>query len=176
MMGPVKETPPASMIPHLVTAGCLYAFDAFIAGQGVITALTAAVMVFLGVIHLARALGEEKWRARHGVSMVVLYIATFAAVFFTVRANNRLARSRADTIIAALGTYKAQHGDYPTRLEALVPGHLPAVPRAKYTVGFATFHYHYDPKSHEGFLMYVAIPPFGRPTYSLTTGKWGYID
>lgn len=167
---------PASMTPHFITAGCLYAFDALVSGQGVFTLLVAAVMVLIGFFHLAASAGEQRWRVRHGVSMVALYIGLVTAVFSTIYCNNRIARARADTIIAALTAYKAKHGDYPTQLEALVPEHLPSVPRAKYALGFAEFGYYYDPEHHDGFLMYTSLPPFGRPTYSLARGSWGYID
>ena len=94
----------------------------------------------------------------------------------TISWNNRLARARAETIVSALTLYKAQHGDYPTKLSALVPEQLPAVPRAKYTLLFSDFSYFYDPIEHRGFLLYTPLPPFGRPTFSLERQSWGYLD
>ncbi len=84
----------------------------------------------------------------------------------TNRAANLEARSRADRVITALHGYREAHGTYPSRLAELVPEFLPAVPRAKDIAMNGEFMYVWSEREG-GFLMYVAMPPFGRPFYDL---------
>jgi hypothetical protein len=108
--------------------------------------------------------------------MIAIYAALVVAVFWTIAWNDRIARGRADEIVQALTFYKAQHGDYPTALSALVPEQLAAVPRAKYTLMFNSFVYGYDPIKHRGALQYTTLPPFDMAVFSLETQSWGYHD
>ena len=166
----------ASMRRHLTTVLVLYLLDALVLSQGAITVAVAAVMILIAVFLLARGLGGDRRRLRHGAAMLALYSALVASVLLTISSNNRLAQRRAEALLVALKLYQAQHGDYPRALGALVPGYAPSVPSAKYTVLGREFLYRYDPASREGFLGYTAFPPFGRRLYSLQANGWGYID
>ena len=60
-----------------------------------------------------------------------------------------------------------------------MPTYLPAVPRAKYTLGWGNFTYTSlgsDPDEPHHVLMYVALPPFGRRLYHLEQGRWSTLD
>jgi hypothetical protein len=82
-------------------------------------------------------------------------------------------RRHADEVIAAVERYHADHGDYPHRLDALVPRYLPRVPSAKYTLAHHAFEYW----THEGgaTLMYY-LGPFARRVYSFERHGWMYMD
>jgi hypothetical protein len=175
-MQPSRSAPPPSVLAHAGAAVLLYGVEGFLFSQGVFAGIVTLVMVVLGTIHVFRGLVADPWRVRYGFSMIAIYAVMMASVVATIDANNRLARGRAEEIVAALKLYKSKTGDYPVHLTELVPEFLPAVPRAKYTLTFNEFHYHYEPATHQGFLLYEAIPPFGRPTYRLDTDTWGYID
>jgi hypothetical protein len=156
----------------LWTVVALYVVDAFVLAQGVITVVVTAVMVVLGVIDALR--GGSTLR-RRGVVTICSYAVLAFAVLGTIRANNALARHRASRVIDALERYKADHGGYPHRLKDLVPVYLPSVPLAKFTLAFNSYRYFSrDGKSAD--LFYVALPPFGRPTYLLEAKRWTYID
>ena len=154
----------------------MLSLDGVVIGQGAVTFLITAVMLLLGIVHVLRGLGAQRWRIRHGASMIGIYVVMIAAVILFIRANNGLAQDRAERVVAALERYRAQHGDYPADLGALVPEQLPSVPRAKYTLTFGTFSYHYDPARKTGYLGYTTLPPFGRQMYSLADHGWGSLD
>jgi hypothetical protein len=100
-------------------------------------------------------------------------------VFASNAANNHLARSRAETLVAAIKAFYQQNQRYPTKLDELVPDFIDHVPIAKYifipTSGrFGRFYYTVSPERH--ILMYTAMPPFGRPYYQFEESKWKYMD
>ncbi|MEO5727553.1 MAG: hypothetical protein ABI134_17905 [Byssovorax sp.] len=165
-----------SLIVHGCVAAFLYGVDAFLFSQGAIAGIVTIAMVLLGIVRLVRGVVADRRYIRSGFTIIAIYSMMMAAVVVTIRANNRMARERADEIVVALKRYRSATGDFPVRLEELVPEYMPTVPRAKYTLLFNKFHYHCDPMKHQGSLMYVDVPPFGRPTYRLDTDTWGYLD
>lgn len=171
-----REDPPRSLRAHAIVAVALYVVDAFVLAQGALAGLVTMIMLLLGIVHVARGLFADRARIRYGLSMIGIYLVMMTAVLVTLRANNQLASRRADEIVVALRAYRAATGDYPARLEDLVPAYLPAVQRAKYTLGFGEFDYHHTPGQAGGFLIYNVLPPFGRRTYSLDTDHWGSLD
>jgi hypothetical protein len=155
----------------LATPLALYVVDALVLSQGVVAFVVGWVMVVFGAIDASRG------RGRKGVITIVAYVVLDVAVFGTIRANNVLARHRAERIVVALDAYKGDHGRYPKRLDELVPAYLPSIPRAKYTLmpGFNRFYY-MSQDGEDGFIEYTAFPPFGRPFYRLKSKKWDYLD
>jgi hypothetical protein len=131
---------------HLIAVTAIYVLDAFFFCQGMIALFVAGV-----------------------------YAACFGVTISTVLINNKIARSRAEMIVSLVKQYKAKYGHYPDKLQALVPEFLPSVPRAKYSFSFNEFMYSRLPGGHvvdgvstvevDAALSYVALPPFGRPTY-----------
>lgn len=175
-MQPSRSAPPRGLLVHAGAAALLYGVEGFLFSQGALAGITTFVMVVLGIIHVVRGLLADHRRVRYGFSMIAIYVVMMASVVATIQANDQLARRRADGIVTALKLYRSKTGDYPVRLTELVPEYMPAVPRAKPTLLFNEFSYHYDPAKHQGFLLYTAIPPFGRRTYWLDTDTWGYVD
>jgi hypothetical protein len=95
-------------------------------------------------------------------------------VFGSNHINNRIARNRAEALIASIEQYKNDKGAYPDNLEALVPEYIDSVPLAKYTFMWNRFQYFVT--NGEASLWYVAFPPYGRPTYFFSSREWGYYD
>jgi hypothetical protein len=147
--------------------------DAFILNQGGIALLVGAWLV---VVSLPLALLLKRYR---GVRLLRLAgigigLAAVIAVFALNVTQNRMARHRAEAVIAAVEAFHADQKRYPENLAELAPKYLESVPRAKYTVLFGDFIY--DAFAGDATLMYTALPPFGRPTYRFIKGKWGYLD
>ncbi len=155
----------------LWTAGIVAWLDMFVLNQGALALLTAVILLIVAVASIFRT-------ETRSVTVLRLVVALSLApgVLAVNYGQNYLARERADRVVAAIDAYHADHGDYPEALSDLAPVYLPSVPLAKYTLMFSTFNYM---KVKDGaILFYVALPPFGRPTYRFGAGKgsWGYID
>jgi hypothetical protein len=173
---PSPGAAPRSLLVHVRVAVFLYGVDALLFGQGGVAGIATFAMVLVGIVHVARGVVADRRYIRSGFAIIAIYAIMMASVVGTIWANNRIARGGADEIITVLKRYKSATGDYPVRLVELVPEYMPTVPRAKCTLMFNEFYYSYDPKEHRGSLMYVALPPFGRPAYRLHTDTWGYLD
>ena len=76
--------------------------------------------------------------------------------------NNRIARTRAETLIVAVKKFKQSTGHYPANLQDLVPNFIDHIPLAKYTIAFNDFKFSSN-EAHVS-LWYVEMPPFGRPS------------
>jgi len=154
----------------VVLALLLVAFDE----QGVVAFLAGC---FLALVYLPRSLFSKKFAAcrRERLSRLGIYAAAVIAVFGLRVVTCRVARERADRIVAAVDAYKAARGSYPDRLDQLVPEFIPEIPaKARLTPMDRGFSYLSGPSGH--VLWYVETPPFGRPTYTFERGKWGTID
>jgi len=147
--------------------------DAFWINQGVISLLVALWAILIGLPRgvLARKFAGARLR-RAGI--LAIYVAAAATVWTCNWANNLHARQEAEVVIAAVKAFRADNQRYPRTLGELVPRYVDAVPRAKYTLSLN--HFTYLPAGEAPLLYYVALPPFGRPTYSFATGRWGYLD
>lgn len=128
-----------------------------------------ATLILLVRLAMAKA-GARKVVATRLAMWILLPVITIA----TIGANNVVARRRALDLIVAIDAYRARHGDYPKRLEDLVPEILTSVPRAKFTVAFNQFYY--SNTDGKPWMMYTSVAPFGRPTYDFTTKRWGAMD
>lgn len=175
-MQPTRGAPLRGLLLHAGVAAAVYALDAFVLAQGAVAAITTVILVLFGLSHVVRGLASRGKGIVYGLAMMAIYLGMMASVVATISANNQLASRRADEIVAALKQYRATTGDYPAHLTDLVPGYLPSIPRAKYTLMFDDFSYHHTPNEPGGFLMYTTLPPFGRRTYSLDTTTWGSLD
>ena len=155
-------------------AAALVVFDAFFLNQGVIAALVGLWALVVTVPRAAFTKDSEQKRLRLARAAIVL--GAVLLVFASNAANNHLARSRADTLIAAIKAFKQQKQRFPTKLDELVPDFIDHVPVAKYILfpPFGCFDYMVSPERHS--LMYTAMPPFGRPYYQFEEGKWRYMD
>ncbi len=161
----------------LVIAAVLYVLDALVLDQGVWAILAVLIVAVVRLSRAALALARTGWTATRVHALTVLiYLLMATAVLGTKYANERIARDRAEVVIAAVRQYEQRQGRLPERLEDLVPDFLPSVPRAKYTLlqVFNSFVYDDSPSRHT--LMWMALPPFGRVTYNFEQGRWGYLD
>jgi len=103
-----------------------------------------------------------------------IYFLMSLLIFTSISLNNKIARSRAAMLIAACEKYKDKNNKYPENLSDLVPHFIKKIPVAKYTLTSNRFFYITSKDSH--LLFYMAMPPFGRPTYSFEKQKWTDID
>jgi hypothetical protein len=167
---------------HLIAAIVIYVIDGLAFGQGAIAFLTAVAFLLMGGFKTLAAIIKREPLSKKPLAKAVIYSLCFAAVVSTIVTNNKLAKSRAETVVSAVKQYKAKYRRYPNALQALVPEFLPSVPLAKYSLLFNDFTY-WRRVGHGGSetddyatLFYVAIPPFGRPTYNFEQARWGYTD
>lgn len=153
-------------------AGALIVVDAFIINQGVIAACVGVWM--LGVSLPRAAFTKIREHRRLRLASAGILLGAVFMVFVLNWANNHIARSRAETLVAAVKVFHQKHQRYPATLDELVPGFIARVPVAKYTLIFGSFQYLSGPGNHA--LLYVELPPFGRPVYNFERGQWGYLD
>lgn len=114
---------------------------------------------------------KERDSLKKKIFIAGIYAVMAVLVLVSNNLNNSIAMKRAGMIITACENYKNKHGNYPSKLEDLVPEFLNKIPTAKYALLSSNFRY-----SAGRYLMYVSLPPFGRPTYSFESKKWGYLD
>jgi len=163
---------PIDLRKSLIWAAVLLVVDAFVFNQGAISLLVGIWMLFAA---LPRALfTREPAVKRLRLARVGIFLVAVALVIVSIRANNQVARSRAETLIAAVKAFKQQKQRYPANLDELVPGFIDRVPAAKYTFWLNSFTYLASPEHHS--LSYVGLPPFGRPIYNFERDRWGYLD
>ncbi|MBI4938314.1 MAG: hypothetical protein HY846_08900 [Nitrosomonadales bacterium] len=153
-------------------AGVLIVFDAFIANQGVVATLVGLWMLFVSLPRAALSKNPEQ--KSRGYKRVAIFLGAVLLVFVLNWANNQIARSRAETLVTAIKAFNQKYQRYPEKLDELVPVFIDHIPDAKYTLIFSSFKYISGPEFHSIF--YIALPPFGRPTYYFEGDKWGYLD
>jgi len=151
----------------------LVVIDAFSLNQGALALLVGLWTLLVGLPRSFLAKKYAKVRAAR-LRNIAIYFLAVILVFVLNTANNRLARSRAETLVLAVKAFHDKNQRYPKSLEELVPHHVKRVPLAKYTFMFNRFSYFTS--DQDTGLFYVALPPFGRPTYSFTRNAWGYLD
>lgn len=157
----------------LALAAAWVAFDGFYLDLGV---PSLALAVLLTLVWLPFNLLAPRFRGRRlsRLGRYALYMAAAMLAMGVKLMNAQLARSGADQLIVAVQAYHAKQGQWPDRLEQLVPHYLPAIPRAKYV--FADAGYLYTARQGHHQLMYVVTPPFDRRVYTFESGRWSGLD
>lgn len=160
----------------LIAAG-LYFLDAIWLGQGgvAVLALASLVIFFIPATLLAwyrKNLFMRNLRA----ARTLLYLLMAVAILVTIRIDLSNTREKADGIIAALKAYQAKTGQYPDELTQLVPGYLPAIPKARFSLTMNEFRYFVSKGKDSHNLSYIAMPPFGFSYYNLEKGEWAVKD
>jgi hypothetical protein len=161
-------------LPYAIALAALVVFvDAFWLNQGVLAGLMGVglLVVIQPRTYLTHVAPVRRQRLRN----LAIYGTAIMLVFGLNWANNRLAWHRAEGLIAAVKAYHATHQRYPRTLDDLVPAFVERIPLAKYTLG-PTNTFRYIPFEPDPALMYVTLPPFGRPIYSFTRDRWNYLD
>ena len=101
-------------------------------------------------------------------------LVTLAVVLANSAVQSRIAKANAEKVVSACEQFRADNGRFPHTLDALVPEYLGFVPRAKYCLMWDNFLY-FNNGEHP-ILVWVDVPPFGRPTYDFQNRRWGYVD
>ena len=129
--------------------------------------------VVLGVLVILRK-RARKQGTRLLLAMSLASILTVGLNIGTVRFNWWLGQRNAERIVEAVRAYQKDHGGaYPPRLQDLVPDYLGRVPRSRLGI-MSGFRYSiYDGKPS---LLWIKIPPFGRPGYDFVESRWWYVD
>jgi hypothetical protein len=157
-----------------LAASILVLVDGFWLGQG---GLSALVLLWQAVVGLPRWMlthdpGLKAFRLRRMV--IYVCVATAAVAFMAL--DIHVAAQRAQTVVQALKIYNAQHGRYPERLEDLVPGTLPALPRARLALSSDTYYFRIDKEGKMPKFGYTVVAPFGRMMYDFEALRWNALD
>lgn len=165
---------PASLSTPIVIALIVIVMDVVVLGAPMLAAAAAFFSATAGLFWALAAFRER------GVLLTRLRaLAIVLAISGPLTAygmyDSRLARERVTAVAESLKAYKAKHGDYPDKLEALVPEYLPQVPKAL-TFGTGSRIRYIRGKDGSAELIYVSIPPFGRSRLRVDTGKWDFFD
>ena len=157
----------------VIIAIILFGLDAFFLNQGIIALIT--VMIVLPAMTIKALISwKNKPLLKKRLTACGIYFLMSLFIFASISLNNKIARSRAEMLIEICEKYKDKNNAYPENLSDLVPDFISKIPVAKYTLQSNQFFYISSTDSHS--LFYVAMPPFGRPTYSFEKQKWIYID
>lgn len=156
-----------------IWAGALIILDGYVLSQGVISILVAAIMFFVSLpraIFFTKAPVQKRYRLRRAG----IFIGAAILVFVFTTANNQLAERRAETLVAAVKSFKTKHNRYPDKLNELVPDFIESIPNAKYSLTGNSFYYGSMPQFH--FLMYAVMTPFDRRVYDFEKNEWSVLD
>ena len=102
---------------------------------------------------------------------VVIYGAGVALIFLGIAGNVKLAASRGARVATAVKQYRAANGDYPERLDQLVPAYIPEIPSCCVRAKNLKFDYYRPPGKLHPLLFWVAVVPFGKGSYSFETDE-----
>jgi hypothetical protein len=168
-----EQRKPLSIARASLYATGLFVLDALIFNQFVLAFVTISVV--LPVI-LFRAIRARKDREVLKIRLITAGIFSLMVVCILTanNLNNQLARNRTLYLAAACEKFKSERGSYPEKLSDLVPAYIPEIHSAKVTLIYSGFMYIAREDRHA--ILFVAIPPFGRVTYTLENKSWGMID
>jgi hypothetical protein len=177
-MNEAVENPPTAgqqLRNSLIIAVAIYFIDAIWLGQGIVAMATIALMVLYALPRAGWAWFKKNPALRNlRFAKMGIYLLAAALVLVTINIDLHFARQRADKVAVALKQYQAQRGNYPDKLDKLVPEFLPSVPNARITLTLNQFFYHATDNSHD--LSYIVVPPFGLNSYNLENGRWTVRD
>lgn len=132
--------------------------------------LLALVVLIMGLLRRK----NRKPMARLLMALSLASILSIGLTVATVRFNWHMGQKNAERIIEAVRAYQKDHGGaYPEDLEALVPDYLDGVPLSR--IGIMSG-YRYWIDGERASLMWIQVPPFGRPGYDFAEDRWWYLD
>jgi hypothetical protein len=135
----------------------------------------ALVLPICFLVNVVRAIA---WRTSWGVAAahVLIPIATLLLVLANNSLQVSIAQSNSARLILACEHYRLANGNYPQRLDELVPQYFSSIPRAKYCLFWGDFQYFSSPPEFH-LLVWTELPPFGRWVYGFDeTRDWNYLD
>ena len=157
----------------VIIAIILFGLDAFWLNQGMIAFITVMIALPIMIIK-ALIRWKNKPLFKKQFTACGIYLLMSLLIFTSNYLNNKIARSRAEMLIATCEKYKDKNSEYPENLSDLVPDFINKIPVAKYTLASNRFFYISSKNSH--LLFYTSLPPSGRPTYSFEKQAWAYMD
>jgi hypothetical protein len=132
--------------------------------------------VLVGPVWFLVGIGKAIMRRsnwRFALARILLPVVTIGLTSGNTSLQRNIARHNASEIIEACEHYRAVTGEYPERLEDLVPAYLHSIPRAKYALGMSTFQYFPGPNSHR---LYWFDLPFISHIYDFEKAQWISLD
>ncbi|WP_422927265.1 hypothetical protein [Singulisphaera sp. PoT] len=152
----------------LVAAAFILFYDGVFGGTCAIAWLYCPVWFLLRLAHYPAK------RPRWGVALVWigLPVMTFGLLWGNSILQNKIAEANARRVIAACEAYHAANGEFPKKLDELVPRYLSSVPSAKYCL-LGRFIY---VNSGAPMLLWYVVPLHLRKIYNFETRKWSYLD
>ena len=127
-----------SLIGVMAVATILFALDGLVVNV-VFFSILPVVIELLVLLPLS-FLKRYKPLRRHRLKSIGVFLGALALVIVMVNVNARIAPLRAQRLIDAIESYRAATGDYPQKLDDLVPKFIDGVPRAQYTLGGEFFY------------------------------------
>ncbi|MEW6357919.1 MAG: hypothetical protein AB1696_16415 [Planctomycetota bacterium] len=113
-----------------IFCGAFYTFDVLFLSMPCFGVLAIGLLFLAGGIYALLSLRKnERELARAYAVQSLLGLVTLVAIFGTFHVNRWIGHRNATPIIAAVKQYKELHGEYPVRLEDLVPEFLDKAPR-----------------------------------------------
>ena len=157
-------------MPVAVALACV-GFDVYLMGVPT-TMWGLALVAFIGLLQLAwNARGEDRSLVAVRARRVAIYGAAVALIILGSFGNVALAASRGARVAAAVKQYRSANGDYPERLEQLVPAYLPELPSCCIRASHSQFDYFRLPGKAHPTLFWVAVMPFGKGSYRFETNE-----
>lgn len=127
--------------------------------------------IWLVVLLVASIIQRPGWG--HALFRVVLPVATFGLVWLNSGIQDRVAEAHARQVIAACDHYHDDYGEYPQRLDDLVPTYLGSIPVAKYNLSPGSrFLYFNNGEATIYWHKYLLLRKF----FNLETRRWSYLD
>ncbi len=153
----------------LICSAVVIFLDVVLTGAYLYAALICPIWLFVGVV---RAIVQRpSWGV--AAARVLTPVATLLLVLANYSLQGRIAQANAARLIQACEHYHEANGNYPERLDDLVPSYLSSIPRAKYCLQDGEFKYDSSPPP---LLRWSQVPPFGRRVYNFEAREWRYLD
>lgn len=156
-----------------ITASAIFVVDAFVLNQGALAGITILYVIFYLIPKAVYCFFKGlDWRFE--LRQSGLFLLASLMVFAANHYNNQLAYYRANELIVKIQLYKKDTGQYPKKLDAMIPKYISAVPVPKFTLAFNDFLYREN--NNQPFLLYATMPPFGRRMYFFERQAWSDVD
>ena len=151
-----------------------WGFDWLVMNVPLFGCLAAGLLALVVLVPGLLRRKNRKPMARLLMALGLASILSIGLTAATVRFNWHMGQKNAERIVEAVRAFQKDHGGaYPGSLEALVPDYLDGVPHSRIGI-MGGYHYWID--KDRASLMWIQIPPFGRPGYDFAESRWWYAD
>ena len=160
---------PRHLVGSSVTAGLLLSTDVVDAGSFLFTACVAPIWIIYAIIKQQCSIRDRSLAWRRIRIIVIVLIMVLGNAWL----QTKIAYARSEQVIQACNRYKESTGEYPNKLEELVPAYLPSVPWAKYALmGFFMYHHSRERGTR---LSWMDELLFGSRVYYFEEGRWRHL-